>query len=307
MINVTLKHLRGFVAVAEEESYSRAAQRLFLTQSSVTATIQQVEEAIGLTLFDRTTRRVTVTNEGREFLPVARRLLTDFDAAVSNIRAVAELRRGHLGIAAAPSIVTLLLPPLISKFYSFHANITLAIRDCSSQSVQRGVHDAEVDFGIASKWTDDPTLDLKPLLRDRFVLVVRRDHPLARFDRLTWKHLENERLIGLTKDTGIQVLLALMPSLPRSVLEPQYRTSSTPALLPMLKEGIGLSVMPALAARVISSDELAIIELQEPLVERELCIITRHGRALSPAAQGMIKLINDNLPSFALPVGVRQV
>ena len=214
MINVTLKHLRGFVAVAEEGSYSRAAQRLFLTQSSVTATIQQVERAIGLTLLDRTTRRVALTNEGSEFLPVARRLLKDFDAAVSDIRAVAERQRGHLGIAAAPSVVALILPPLICEFISRYDNISLAIRDAGSQSVQQRVLDNEIDFGIASRWSDDPRLDFEPLLRDRFEIVVRRDHPLANCTSLTWKHLEKHRFVGLANDTGIQAMLRSVPRRP---------------------------------------------------------------------------------------------
>jgi len=307
MINVTLKHLRGFVAVAEEGSYSRAAQRLFLTQSSVTATIQQVEQAIGLTLLDRTTRRVALTNEGSEFLPVARRLLKDFDAAVSDIRAVAERQRGHLGIAAAPSVVALILPPLICEFSARYANISLAIRDAGSQSVQQRVLDSEIDFGIASKWADDPRLDFEPLLRDRFEIVVRRDHPFAKCSALTWKHLEKHRFVGLANDTGVQAMLRSVPTLPRSVQEPQYQTSSTSALEAMLKEGLGVSVLPALAARLISSKHLAFIELREPLVERELCVITRQGRSLSPAAQTILRLLHDKVNSLELPAGVRLV
>jgi len=305
VINVTLKHLRGFVAVAEEGSYSRAAERLFLTQSSVTATIQQVENAIGLVLFDRTTRRVTLTQAGADFLPVARRLLKDLDAAIADIRAVAERQKGHLGIAAAPSVIALILPPVISEFSARFANISLAIRDGSSQTVQQRVLDNEIDFGIASKWSSEAGLEFKPVLKDRFEVVARRDHPLARRRRVAWKDLEEHRFIGLATDTGIQAMLRSVPSVPRSIQSPLYQTSSTTVLEAMLREGLGISVLPALAARLISSDKLAFVELADPLVERELCIITRQGRTLSPAAQTMLRLIMERLQSVRLPKGAR--
>ncbi len=305
VINITLKHLRGFVAVAEEGSYTRAAERLFLTQSSLTATIQQIERTLGLTLFDRTTRRVALSREGGEFLPVAKRLLQDFDAAVRDIRSVAERQRGHVGVAAAPSVVALILPPVIAEFSARYPNITLAVRDGGSRAIQQRVLHSEVDFGIANKWSDDPGLEFRPLLRDRFHVVANVGHPLARRRQVKWKQIQNQPQIALTTDTGIRAMLSSVPAVPVAGREPLYQLASTTALEGLLRQGVGVTVLPALAAHLIASPHIAFVPLVEPQVERELCIITRRGRALSPAAQSMLALLSSGLKVAKLPAGVK--
>ena len=98
MNNISIRHIRAFLAVARDGSFTRAAESLHLTQSTLTGTIKQLEEQAGLTLFDRTTRQVLLSGEGERFLPVAERLLSDFDTAMTDLRAVAEgaalLRQG---------------------------------------------------------------------------------------------------------------------------------------------------------------------------------------------------------------------
>jgi DNA-binding transcriptional LysR family regulator len=307
LINVTLKHLRAFVAVAEEGSYTRAAQRLHLTQSSLTATIQQLERSLGLTLFDRTTRRLALSREGSEFLPVAQRLLQDFDAAVRDIRAIAERQRGHVGVAAAPSVVALILPPVIAEFTTRYPGITVAIADGGSRSIQQRVLHSEIDFGITNQWADDTGLEFRPLLRDRFQVASNVGHPVARRRRATWRELEAYPHIMLTTDTGIRAALKTASPLPASARDPLYQLSSTTAVEALLRQGLGISILPALAARLIASRHLRFTPLVDPVVEREICIITRRGRALSPAAQSMLQLVSSHLSTAQLPSGVRLV
>lgn len=307
-INATLQHLRCFVAVARESSFTQAAKRMCLTQSSLTAAIQQFEREAGLKLFDRTTRRVTLTREGSSFLPVAERLLQDFEAAMADVRAVAERQRGHISIAAAPSVVTLILSPVIAQFSSAFPNISVVVSDGSSENVQRRVLTGEADFGIASRWSDDPGLEFKPLLRDRFGIVCRQDHALAKLrGRLTWKHLHTHRYVGLATDTGIRAMLHSVPGLPPMLRTPQYEVSSTTSLQAMLIEGLGVSVLPSLAAHLAPLDSLAFRALHEPRLEREICLIVRRGRALSPAAQSVLAMVTSRLKSYPLPQGARLV
>ncbi len=303
-INATLRHLRCFATVAREGSFTQAAKRMFITQSSLTAAIQQLEQAVGLRLFDRTTRRVTLTREGVSFVPVAERLLNDFDAAMADVRAVAERQRGHVSIAAAPSVVALVLAPAIAGFSATYPNISVAVSDGGAELVQQRVLAAEADFGITSRWADDPGLDFRPLICDRFGVVCRKDHPLGRAKtRIAWKRLQGERYIGLGVDTGIRTMLQSSPDLPTMLRAPHFEVSSTGSLYAMLNAGLGISVLPALAANLIPLNHLAFRELTEPSLERTICVITRRGRALSPAAQGMLDMIARHLQSYALPPG----
>ncbi|MBI4193547.1 MAG: LysR family transcriptional regulator [Betaproteobacteria bacterium] len=305
-INATLKHLRCFTAIAREGSFTQAAKRMHLTQSSLTAAVQQLEQAVGLKLFDRTTRRVTLTREGASFVPVAERLVKEFDTAVADVRAVAERQRGHVSIAAAPSVVALVLAPAIAGFSAAYPNISVAVSDGGAELVQRRVFASEADFGITSRWADDPGLDFRPLICDRFGVVCRGDHPLGRAKtRLTWKRLQAERYIGLAIDTGIRTTLQSTPGLPAMLRTPHFEVSSTGSLHAMLDAGLGISVLPALAAHLAPLNQLAFRELVEPRLEREICVITRRGRALAPAAQSMLDVVAKHVQSHALPLGAR--
>jgi DNA-binding transcriptional LysR family regulator len=305
-INASLKHLRCFTAVAREGSFTLAARRVFLTQSALTATIQQFEHALQLRLFDRTTRRVTLTREGASFLPVAERLLQEFDTAMTDVRAVAERRQGQLSIAAAPSAVVLLLAPAVAQLNAQYPNVRITVSDGGSEFVQRRVLASESDFGLASKWSEDPGLEFRPLLHDRFGIVCRPDHPLARAKgRLRWRRLESQSYVGLAPDTGIYAMLQAVPAIPAVIRKPHFQVSSTTSLHAMIDAGLGLSVLPALAANLVPLDSLAFRELTEPAVEREICLITRRGRSLSPAAQSIIEMIGESLSMRSFPRGVR--
>jgi LysR family transcriptional regulator, carnitine catabolism transcriptional activator len=307
-INLTMRHLRCFVAVARSGSFTQAAKRLFVTQSSLTTSIQQFEQAVGLKLFDRTTRRVVLTAAGANFLPVAERQVQDFSAAIADVRAVADRQRGHISIAAAPSVAVSILSPVVKQFSLTYPNISITVADGSSASVERRVVSNEADFGITSRWSEDPELEFEPLLRDWFGVVCRRDHPLAKLkSKVTWKQLRAQRYVGLAVETGIRAMLQSVPGLPAAVRTPQYEMSSTTLLEAMLSEGLGVSVLPALAGYLSPLDRLVFRELHAPRLAREICLITRRGRAMSPAAQGITEMIRRRLKSQELPPGVKAV
>jgi DNA-binding transcriptional LysR family regulator len=306
MINPTLRHLRCFVAVAHEGTFTLAAKRVFLTQPALTAIIRQLELSVGLKLFDRTTRRVSLTREGASFLPIAERLIRDFDAAIADVRATAQCRRGQVGITASPSVAVLILAPVVRKFSAVYENVRVSISDGGAESVQRRVLRSESDFGVASKWADDPELEFTPLLRDSFGVVCREDYALSgRDSRLTWRCLRSERYIGLAAETGVHATLhstqKVMPNIP----SPHYEVSSTTSLHALLDAGLGVSVLPALSAKLPPLNQLAFRALAQPRIHREICIITRRNRALSPAAQSMLDMMAEHLRSATLPAEVQ--
>jgi DNA-binding transcriptional LysR family regulator len=207
-------------------------------------------------------------------------------------------------VAAAPSVVSLILPPVIEEYRVRYPNIGVAVRDGGAGEILREVLASGIDFGITNKWSEDPALEFRPLLRDRFCAVAHREHPLARRRRLTWRELAAYPNIRLAAQTGVQALLSRVPALPQPAKEPLYQLSSTAALEALLRQNLGVSALPALSAHMVLSPGLRVIELDRPAVQRELCIITRRGRALSPAAQSMLQLLTGTLSKARLPAGV---
>ncbi|WP_051432309.1 LysR family transcriptional regulator [Rhodovibrio salinarum] len=295
-MNVTFKHLHAFVAVAEEGSFTRAARRLALSQPALTIQITQFEEELGVRLFDRTTRRVLLTDNGAEFLPTARRLLEDVNSAIAEVRDVAARRRGRVGVATLPSVSVKLMPQMVAAFRQDYPGVSVQLVDANASGVQARVRRKEVDFGIASRWTPDDDLNFETVMRDPFHVVCRRDHPLAQATgTLSWDDLAGQEFLGLAPDTGIRPLIESVPDLPANVRQPPVEVSNIATLEGMLIAGLGITVLPELALPEDPEGRLIARPLQGPSVSRALCLITRRGRSLSPAAQSLRDLIVSRL------------
>ncbi|MFC6673828.1 LysR family transcriptional regulator [Marinobacterium aestuariivivens] len=309
--NISIRHLRAFVAVARHGSFTRAAEHLHLTQSSLTATIKQLEQQAGLTLLDRTTRRVLLNPEGERFLPVAERLLSDFDTAVTDLQAVAEHQHGQVGIAASPSTLARLLPPVVKEFHARYPRIGILLRDHSAAGIEQHVLANDVDFGIGGNHSDQPDLSYTPILRDRFGVVLSPDHPLARRrEPLDWKDLDQEELLMLSTDTGIRAQLSKYPARHGTGLRldrPTIEVSNPAGLAALVEAGLGLSILPALAAGTRSFEQLLFRPLDNPAIHRDLYILQRRGRSLSPAADAMLRLVRQRFASMPLPPFVETV
>ncbi|WP_281411722.1 LysR family transcriptional regulator [Starkeya sp. ORNL1] len=296
---ISLRHLRCFVAVAETGSFTLAAHRLFQTQSSLTATIKQLEESAGLKLFDRTTRRVELTKDAVWFKVVAERVLRDFDNAITDLQAVSKSQRGHIRIAVAPSMMTHVLAPTLRAFRRQYPHVTISVYDQGSDKIERSVLDGEKDFGLSSRLNNFPDLDYMPVMTDPFGVIFPPDHPLAeRKGKLTWSDLQPYEYIGLTEDTGIGAMLASHPGLGLTERTESYdHASSTTSLYALLQLGGKISVLPSLAARTGPLAEFEFRELHDPSVTREICLITRHLRSHSPSTQRILEILMATIKS----------
>ncbi len=306
---ISLRHLRCFVAVAETGSFTVAAGRLFQTQSSLTATIKQLEEAAELKLFDRTTRRVELTKDAKWFKVVADRVLRDFDNAIADLQAVSKSQRGHIRIAAAPSMVSHVLAPVLLALRQSYPNISISVLDAGSDKIERAVLNGEMDFGISSRLNKFPDLDYVPILTDPFGVIFQQDHPLSQYKGdLEWGDLKAFDYIGLTSDTGIGAVLENYPELGLRDRGDAYdRASSTTSLYALLKLGGKISVLPSLAAHTDALVGFQFRELHNPRISREICLITRHLRSMSPNTQRILDILMATIKNADHLYGARAI
>jgi len=302
--NISIRHLRAFVEIVACGSFTRAADNLHLTQSTLTATIKQLEDQAGLKLLDRTTRRVLLTGEGESFLPVAEKLISDFDTAFTDLQATATQQQGQVGIAASPSMIGRVLPSIIKTYHQQYEKIGLYLRDDNAGGIEQRVLDNEVDFGIGGNHSHQPELKYQPVLSDRYGVVLPLDHPLAGYKELDWSQVSELDQVHLTEDTGTRTQLLKLQEENNLDLKLQGALIevSTPAgLAEMVRAGLGISLLPALAASTSAFDQLVFVPLSNPTLKREICIITRKGRALSPAAESLLQLIASQFETARLP------
>lgn len=303
--NVTLKQLRCFLAVADIGSFTAAALRLCMTQSALTATIQQMEEAVGLKLFDRTTRRVNLTDHAERFLPEAERVVNGFDSAVSDLLALAQGERGHIRIGAASSVIRQFLVPALPRFREAYPGITISLRNPAARQTERLVLEGEVDFAIDSKYRGHDDLDYTPLVADCYGVVCHRSSPLAALDRpIEWADLPSAQYVGFSPDTAIGHFLSSHAGHWPVLGGEHDEVESTTYLFALLANGGYYSVLPALAYQRNEFPDLIFRELHSPGLTRELCVITRPLRSLSPSAQRLLEILIETLAGQEMPAGV---
>jgi LysR family carnitine catabolism transcriptional activator len=286
---VSLRHLRAFSTVSQFQSFSQAAKQLRVSQPALTLAIRQLEDIVGASLFDRTTRRVVLTPEAVDFLPTVQRLLSDFDLAIQDAQATATRRRERVWLSSVHSVATMILPKAIRDFSRDHPSIRLQLRDGNSSQVKLHVRRNEADVGIASRWgDDDPELEFTPLFRDRMGLLAARRNPLFRSKVVRWNDLAGYDFIGLTNDTATGAILDRIPDLPTPISAPRYEVSNNSTLWAMLKLDNGVTAAAALSALECAKEGLNFRPLSDPVVWRTVYIIARRGRAPMPATQELI-------------------
>jgi DNA-binding transcriptional LysR family regulator len=297
--------MRCFLAVADTGSFTLAAARLSMTQSALTAAIQQFEDAVGLKMFDRTTRRVDMTAAAERFLPEAQKVVHGFDGCVGDLMALGQGHQGHIRIGAAASVIHQFLVNAIATFRRSYPHITISLRDTAAQQVERMVVEGAVDFAIDSKHQGYEGLDYTPLVTDRYGVVCRRDHALARQPGpLRWALLASADYVAFSADTGIGQFLRSHAGDSPVFAGTHDEVGSTTSMFAMLGLGDRYSVMPAMALRPREFPDLAFRPLEDPPLVRELCLITRRLRSLSPSAERLLEVLLSTIREQALPPGV---
>jgi DNA-binding transcriptional LysR family regulator len=290
-VNFDLNDLQAFRAVVELGSFRKAADAVNISQPALSRRIDKLEAALGVRLFERTTRSVTLTTVGRVFAPSAEQLLDDLDVALLGIRDVSSSRLGHVTIACVPSVAYYFLPNVVASYHSRFPRIRVKLLDSSANEVLGAVISGEADFGVSFMGSQESEVEFKVLLQERFVAACRRDHPLARKKRVSWNELYEHEYVSVDKTSGNRLLLdqalsAVAPRVP-SVCETRHVTT----MLGLVEAGLGVAAVPSMAMPGRDHPILTSVPLVDPVVKRRVGIVTRRGRPLTPAAQEFYRTI----------------
>jgi DNA-binding transcriptional LysR family regulator len=290
-MNFDLADLRGFLAVADLGSFSAAAQALHLSQSALSRRVDKLELALGVQLFERTTRRVELSTIGRGFLPRARNVLNELENALIGFHDLAYRLSGEVTIACVPSAVAYFLPDVIRQYHAKYPGIRVRVIDESSSTILTVVARGEADFGLTYIGTQDADVVFQPLLEESFVVALQVGHPLTERESLTWDDLTTVDYISLAQGSGNRFLidqaLANRDIRPRSFCEVKH----VPALVSLVEAGLGVGVVPKLAMPAEGHATLVTRPLTNPAISRTLGLISRRGRTLSPVAQLLFDLL----------------
>jgi DNA-binding transcriptional LysR family regulator len=298
-MNINLRHLEAFAAVARLCSFTAAARLLNLSQPALTVQIRQLEETLTVRLLDRNTRSVRLTRAGEELAPVVVRLLAEIDSVVSSAKELSGKTKGAVKVAALPSIAATLLPRIIVGFRKRYPGVSVVVHDVVAERVVSMVRSEHVDLGLGSPDADD-SLTFTPLFRDHMRLVLPVGSPLLRQRSIGLADLTGHPLILPGPDSSVRRLVdAAFRSMGLDVT-PAYEASLMSTVAGMVRAGLGAAILPAAALDMGELTGLRSRPLREPMLVREVGVLQKPGRSLSPAATSFLEAVAGNPGILAL-------
>lgn len=290
------RQLQAVLAVGEYGSFIAAASRLRISQPALTRTIKRVETALGVRLFERTTRHVVITTAGREFAAVAERMLNDLRITVRSIREVAEEQRGRLSIASIMSVASGALPLLLAAYRADRPGIEISVTEGVHGSVIEAVRSGAADLGLTYVDELPDAISGEALQRETFCLVVPRRHRLAGRRGVALDELRDEPMVALPSDSRTRRTIDAAASVAGLPLRQPVTVSQFATLMGCVRAGVGLAVVPTGATGLFLGSDLRAIPVAKPKLTRRLGIVLLREREPSPSAAGFLALARRSWP-----------
>jgi DNA-binding transcriptional LysR family regulator len=291
--NLTIKHYRAFVAVAQSGSFRAAATELHVSQPALSVTIRQMEEILRMVLFDRTTRHVQLTALGADFVPMAERVVKDFDAAASDIQNLAFRRRGRVIVACLPSISFCFMPTILKRFKERQPDIAVQILDDATNDMMVRIARNQADFGICSHWRVDAELKFIPIVEDAYVAVLPRGNPLAKKQVLRWKEIIGGPFVAMAPGSHTRELMDTALARKKLTAQPFYVASQVQTIVGMVEAGMGIAALPAKTLVPDAATRVATRRLVDPVASRVIGVAISRQRPVPPAAQTFMDVCRE--------------
>ena len=297
-MNLTLRQLRAVVAVADTGSFTAAAGILHVTQSALSVLVRELEREMGVQLFDRHTRRVLLSEAGREFQPSVQRMLVDLTEAVAGVTELRDKKKGVLRLAAPQLMACTLLPRVISVYRAQYPEIDVRLADTLPERLLDGLRSGEAEMAVGQDVPVDASIERRTLFRDRHWLICPPDHALARRRKVRWNELVHYAFIAPTRDFRQRVLPELQGEA-RAFIEnaATQEVSYMTTALGMVASGLGITVCPTYSASLVRAHGLEMVWLEAPDFHRDVCLYSKSRRSLSPAAESFARVLEAHLAS----------
>ncbi len=286
-----LRQIKSFQAVVELGNFSRAAERLHTSQAGVSHAIRDLEALLGARLFDRTTRRVELTEAGQIFAAGALPGLAEIERAAEAVRDLSQLRMGLVRIAAPPLLGATVLPHLLQKVTKLYPNLKLRIEDVATDLIAPRVRNGLCDIGVGTFSADEEGLDRQQILSDRLMVFLEPGHPFKSLEEVDWKALHDQKIVALTRESNIRLLTEIGFETAGLPLRPHLEVHQIHTALSLVESGAGIAVLPTYAFAALNGRRIVARPLSNPAITRQVSVITARERTASPATTAIRPLL----------------
>lgn len=293
-------HLAAFFAVVETGSVTAASERLHVSQPALTREIRELEERFGVSLFDRLPRGMQPTEAGRLLADYAAQIFSLADAAEIAVGEFAGLTRGHLSLAASRTIGVYLLPAVLDEFRRRYPGITMDVAVSNTEHVEEVVLMQQRQIGLVEGPYDTSAFDAASIGRDELIAVASSAHPLSRVRRLTAAAVGKGELVVREPGSGTRTVIEQAYAQHGFELSPKLSVGSAEAIKRLLRLGSAVAwVSRHIVAEELAAGTLVQLPVRDLKIERDLSMIWRKARTLSPSARAFRTLVTQMLEQTA--------
>ncbi len=298
-----LRQLRYLVALADERSFTRAAEREHIAQPALSQQVQKLEQELGLPLVERTTRRVSITEAGNLLVARARRVLTELEAARQELDRVRGIQTGQVTVGAMHTMGPVDITLVLARFHELHPQVELTVREDDSDALAALLRVDAIDLAFLSvtERVESHGLALQQILMEELVVVLPQNHPLAGREEIRMIELSQEEFISYREGARLRELLMSAADeagfTPRIFLE----SNESRRIRRLVARGLGVTILPrSHAIGVGTADRIAVARVVEPRLARDITLAWRSGRRLPPAVAEFLNITRDTFPPEGL-------
>ncbi|NYT22185.1 LysR family transcriptional regulator [Alcaligenaceae bacterium] len=284
-LDFSAKELLAVKALADYGSFNAAAITLNMSQPVLTRTIQRIERLLGLTLFNRTTRTVEITDAGKEFVALAERVLNDVQIYLEAVQERAAEQRGRVVVSSVMSVACTVLPAIIARYRRERPGVDLHITEGVHGNVLENVRTGVADIGLT--YLDDiaPIFEQKALSTQYFHVILPKGHRLEKRKQVSWSAIQNEQLVSLPSDSRTRRLIDATAITSGLTLSHSVTVTQFTTMLQFVASGVGIAIVPEGTLAEASNIGLSARPLVHPRISRVLGVITLRERNQSPFAK----------------------
>lgn len=294
-----LRQLECFMAVCKELHFTRAAEKLHMSQPSLSQQIKNLEFEMGMPLFDRVGKKTALTEAGKILLKHSQRVFHELDQARAAIRDLNGLQRGSLTVGSLITCANYLLPPAILNFKQLYPNVELTVLGLRMGDIVKGLLENELDLGVAFLPVDNEDIDAISLFTEELSLAVPVNHPLTRLKTVQMTSLVDESFILLPENYFLRQLIdQYFTDLDMSIT-PTLELTTMESIVQMVAEGIGVTILPKPYLDFLENDQLTTVQLIEPTPTREVGFVFRKDKFMCTTTRTFMEQVREKSLSIS--------
>lgn len=288
-----LQQLRGFCYAARTKSISKAAEKMSLSQPSVSLQIKALEQELGAKLFERRGPRIELTHDGHRLFEIARPLIESIDQLDANFASLREsVDRGTVNIAAGGSTIQYLLPPFVEQYMHEYPQVDVRLHNVTGKAGLTQLRAGDVDFAVGPMFDTPPDIEFHPLVTYEPMLITRLDHPLASKSRVKLKDIVKYPLILPPKEQSTFRVVELVFAEHSLEYDIKLEVGGYDVIKKYVELGLGISIV--MSHCLSGADHLHAVPLGRWFPKRTYGVVLRKGHSLSPAAERFVEMIRSN-------------